>query len=96
MLPTWEGRGQYCLGRLIDSSGSSAAPLRLINTSEDLYNYYSVNEGLSSDLARANTVFSLVDGQGGPGYMTNRTTWVLRGGSSWTQRTGSGSTFIIA
>ena len=68
-----EGRGQYCLGRLIDSSGSSAAPLRLINTSEDLYNYYSVNEGLSSDLARANTVFSLVDGQGGPGYMTNRT-----------------------
>ena len=68
-----EGRGNFCLGFLVDASGSTGAPLNLINTSDDIHDYYSANEGLDSDLARANSVFSLVDGEGGPGYRVNKT-----------------------
>ena len=59
-------RGRFCLGYL--SSPDSLEDLKLINTSAEIFN----SSGLSSTVAKEMTTFSLVDGEGGPSFATNK------------------------
>jgi hypothetical protein len=67
------GRGSYCLGYLSAPSGNISENLKLINTSDEVFNYISSTAGLNSDLVNQNALFSLVDGEGGPGFENNKT-----------------------
>jgi len=65
------GRGAFCLGYLSGPGG--AEQFDLIHSSDEIFNHISATEGLNSALSRENAVFSLVDGEGGPGFTKNRT-----------------------
>ena len=67
-------RGQYCLGYMLDSGETFAEPIKLINTSDEIYTYAeSELNVIGSTLVNECAVFSLVDGEGGPGFTKNRT-----------------------
>ena len=65
------GRGAYCIGYLQPDSGSDGDDLNLIHTSNQIFTSAagSIN---STTIVLENAVFSLVDGEGGPGFTKNR------------------------
>jgi hypothetical protein len=65
-------RGQFCLGYMVDNSESVNSPLSLVNTSDELFEHI-IPQINDSQLVNECAVFSLVDGEGGPGFTKNRT-----------------------
>tara|TARA_A100001391_G_scaffold205369_1_gene205491 strand:+ start:15100 stop:21579 length:6480 start_codon:yes stop_codon:yes gene_type:complete len=65
------GRGAYCIGYLQPESGADGDQLNLIHTSNEIFTSAagSIN---STTIVSENAVFSLVDGEGGPGFTKNR------------------------
>ena len=65
------GRGAYCIGYLQPDSGADGDELNLIHTSNEIFTFAagSIN---STTIVSENAVFSLVDGEGGPGFTKNR------------------------
>jgi len=67
-------RAKRSVGYLAAPSGNIAESLQLINTSGDIFNYH--QSSFDSDderIVRETCVFSVIDGEGGPGWAKNKT-----------------------
>lgn len=67
-----QSRGVWSLGYLTGPGDSISEDLNLINTSDEIY-FQSQSEISTDQLVKEASVFSLVDGEGGPGFTKNRT-----------------------